>query len=300
LPRINRGFIGFGPCSGSSSADAWRPLNAPAVTTSDIIANAMALSATTLSALFGGTNATAITGDAASAVLALKVAQSKDAEARGIVAERKDPVTITALQHFQKALDKAKDVKSALRDPRVLAVLLPAFGLGDQLPYPGLVQKALLADPADGKGLLAKLDGRFKAAAISLDLRGKGLDALKDPAFQKTLTDGYVQYQYQLGLDEKNAGLSDALYFIRNAAGQKDVYNILGNAVMRRVVTKALGLPDAMAVQSVETQARAITARLKLADLNDPRKLQQIAQRYVMAKANEGGSVSSPLLSLLA
>ncbi|MFC7543007.1 DUF1217 domain-containing protein [Siccirubricoccus deserti] len=258
------------------------------------------MSAALLSSLFGGTPAAATTGDAASAVLALKAAQAKDAEARGVAAERKDPVTITALQQFQKALDKAKDVNSALRDPRILAVLLPSLGLSDQLQYPGLVQKALMADPADSKGLLAKLDSRFKAAATSLDLRTKGLDALKDPAFQKTLTEGYLQYQYQRGLDEKNAGLSDALYFIKNAPGATDVYNILGNSVMRRVVTKALGLPDAMAVQSVETQARAITARLKLADLNDPRKLQQIAQRYVMAKANEGGGASSPLLSLLA
>jgi hypothetical protein len=272
--------------------------NAPAVTLADSIA-AMALSATMAAALFGGASSTT-TGDAASAVLALKRAQSKDAEARGVVAERKDPVSISALQQFQKALDKATDVKSALRDPHILAVLLPSLGLGDQLQYPGLVQKALLADPKDPKGLLTKLDSRFKAAATSLDLRGKGLDALKDPAFQKTLTEGYLQYQYQLGLDEKNAGLSDALYFIKNAPGQTDVYNILGNSVMRRVVTKALGLPDAMAVQSVETQARAITTRLKLADLNDPRKLQQIAQRYVMAKANEGGGFSSPLLSLLA
>jgi hypothetical protein len=274
-------------------------LNAPVVTSPDSI-TAMALSAALLSSLFGGTATTTTTGDAASAVLALKAAQVKDAETRGVAAERKDPVTITALQQFQKALDKAKDVTSALRDPRILAVLLPSLGLSDQLQYPGLVQKALMADPADSKGLLASLDSRFKAAATSLDLRIKGLGALKDPAFQKTLTEGYLQYQYQRGLDEKNAGLSDALYFIRNAPGATDVYNILGNSVMRRVVTKALGLPDAMAVQSVETQARAITARLKLVDLNDPRKLQQIAQRYVMAKANEGGSASSPLLSLLA
>jgi len=260
----------------------------------------MALSATLVSALFGGTTSTTTTGDAASAVLALRMAQRKDAETRGVAAERKDPVTITALQQFQKALDKAKDVKTALRDPRILNVILPALGLGDQVQYPGLVQKALLADPNDRKGLLANLDSRFKAAATTLDLRTKGLDALKDPTLRKTLTDGYVQYQYQLGLDEKNAGLSDALYFIKNAPGQTDVYNILGNSVMRRVVTKALGLPDAMAVQSVETQARAITSRLKLADLDDPRKLQQIAQRYVMAKANESGSVSSSLLSLLA
>ena len=77
--------------------------------------------------------------------------------------------------------------------------------------------------------------------------------------------------------------MSDALYFLQNAAAKTNVYNILGNAVMRRVVTGALGLPAQMVVQSVETQARAVTSRLKLADLQDPRKVQKLAERYVIA-----------------
>ena len=71
-------------------------------------------------------------------------------------------MTITALKQFEAAMAKAKDVKSALQDPRVLAVLLPALGLADQAAYPGLVQRALLADPEDPKGLLASLDRRFR------------------------------------------------------------------------------------------------------------------------------------------
>ena len=156
------------------------------------------------------------------------------------------------------------------------------------------MQKALLADPADPKGLLASLDRRFAAAAKTLDLRAKGLDALKDPALQKQLTDGYVEYQYRIGLDDRNAGLSDALYFLKNAASQKDIYGILGNSVMRRVVTGALGLPAGIAVQSVETQARAVTTRLKLADLQDPKKVQQLAQRYVTGGAQAGSGSLHP------
>ena len=109
------------------------------------------------------------------------------------------------------------------------------------------------------------------------------------------LTNGYVQYQYQQGLDDKNAGMADALYFIRNAAAKTDVYGILGNAVMRRVVTGALGLPAQMAVQSVETQARAITARMKLADLQDPKKVQALAQRYVMSQAGTSSGTGQPV-----
>ncbi|MCO6419579.1 DUF1217 domain-containing protein [Siccirubricoccus sp. KC 17139] len=261
----------------------------------------MQLSAILASALFGGSASSTASGDATSALLALKRAQTDTAEAKGIAAEQKDPVTITALKQFDTALAKAKDVNAALKDPRILKVLLPALGLSDQLAYPGLVQKALTADPKDTKGLLASLDGRFKAAAQTLDLKAKGLDGLKDPATIQKLKDGFLEYQYKAGLDEQNPGLSDALYFIENAGAESNIYNILGNSVLRRVVTGALGLPDAIAVQSVEAQARAITSRLKLADLQDSRKVQLLAQRYVMARADtSAGTASSPLLSLLA
>ena len=258
----------------------------------------MGITANLVSNFFGGSAGnTSGTADAASGLLALRLAQAEGATDKGIAREKKDPVTIIALKQFDQAIAKAKDVQAALQDPRVLAVLLPGLGLSDQIQYPGLVQKALLADPKNPRGLLASLDPRFTAAAKTLDLRTKGLAALKDPALRQTLTDGYVQYQYQTGLDAANPGISDALYFLKNVKGETNIYNILGNSVLHRVVTGALGLPNAIVVQSVETQARAVTSRLKLTDLQDPRKLEKLAERYVIAAA---GSGNTSLLSFIA
>ncbi|SDB73688.1 DUF1217 domain-containing protein [Belnapia rosea] len=261
----------------------------------------MQLSATLASALLGGLDASTASSDPAAGLAALKAAQAKGATEKGVAQEKKDPVTLTALKQFKTAIAKAHDVKSALQDPRVLNVLLPALGLADQAAYPGLVQKALTADPKDTKGLLASLDKRFATAARTLDLKARGLAALKDPKLQQQMMDGFVEYRYRTGLDDKNTGISDALYFLQNAKGETNVYNLLGNTVLRRVVAGALGLPDAMVVQPVETQARAITSRLKMADLKDSRALQKLAERYVIAAAGttSGGS-GSPLLSLLA
>ncbi|MBL6078563.1 DUF1217 domain-containing protein [Belnapia sp. T18] len=261
----------------------------------------MQLTASLVSALLGGSDTAANTGDPASGLAALKAAQAAGATTKGIAQERKDPVTITALKQFQAAIAKARDVKTALQDPRVLNVLLPALGLADQAAYPGLVQKALTADPKDPKGLLASLDKRFATAARTLDLKAKGLAGLQDPKVQRQMMDGFVEYQYRTGLDDRNAGISDALYFLQNAKGETNVYNILGNTVLRRVVTGALGLPNSMVVQPIETQAAAITSRLKLADLKDPKALQKLAERYVIAAAGgSSGGASNPLLSLLA
>jgi hypothetical protein len=92
--------------------------------------------------------------------------------------------------------------------------------------------------------------------------------------------------------------MADAMYFIENAKDAKSTYNVLGNRVLRRVVMGALGLPDQIAIQPVETQARAVQARLKLADLQNPDKIRALAERYLMAEADKAaanaGTTSDP------
>jgi hypothetical protein len=264
----------------------------------------MSISLSLVSALFGQSGGTAAGGDPASALAALTRATAAGAEAKGLEQERKDPVSIGALARFDKALAQAKDLDSALRDPRILNVLLPAFGLADQTGNPGLARKALLSDPAETDGLLASLDSRWQAAASTLDLAKKGLEGLREALTVSTLKEGFLRYQYRSGLDETQPGLSDALYFLESAKDADDVYDILGNPVLRRVVTGALGLPDAIAVQSVETQGRAVTSRLDLSSLDDPTQVRKLAQRYLMAvagsaSADAGGAASAdPIASL--
>ena len=52
----------------------------------------------------------------------------------------------------------------------------------------------------------------------------------------------------------------------------------------------ALGLPQELVVQSIETQARAVTSRLDLNKLAKPGELQKLAERYLSARASKGNS----------
>jgi hypothetical protein len=260
----------------------------------------MNLYSTLAASLFGYT-APASGSDPASAIALLKRATAPGATAKGVAHERKDPVVITALAQFDKALAAAKDVKSALGDPRVLAVLLPGVGLADQMAYPGLAQRALVADPTAKKGILTQVDAKWKAAATTLGIFGKGLDALKDPALVQKLKDNYVAYQYQKGLDAQQPGMSDALYFIGNAAAKADnVYNVMGDGILRRVVTGSLELPQELAVQPIQDQAKAITNRLPMDRLKDPQQVYRVAQRYLMVRAQNPTANTTPDIATLA
>ena len=242
-------------------------------------------------------------GDAASAIPALRGALAPGAEAKALARLAKDPQLAREMENFAKAAAKAADVKAALRDPRILDVLLPALGLPDAVGQPGLALRALTADPTQADGLLARLpDSRWKEAAATLNLHERGIAALRDPKVQASLADGLRRMAWKSELDAGQPGIGDALLFRDRASAATNAYAVLADPVLRRVVTTALGLPQAIVVQPIETQARAITARLDLAKLQDPREVAKLAERYVVAAAGNGGTAagaSSALLGLL-
>jgi hypothetical protein len=172
-------------------------------------------------------------------------------------------------------------------------VLLPALGLAGQEGNAGMVRRALLSDPEDAEGLAAALGSTWQVAAATLGVFESGLEGLRDPAMVRRLSDAYLKYEYRSGLDAQQAGLSDALYFLESAAGAEDVFDVLGNPVLRRVVTGALGLPDEIAVQSVEAQGRAVSARLKMESLQDDRAVRRLVERYLIAAADKAAAAAA-------
>lgn len=246
----------------------------------------MVLTLVQVQSLFGVATGAAAAGNAATAIPALRRAVAPGAEEKGVAREARDPVTLSALAQFRTALDKAPSIEAALQDPRILKVVMPALGLPDQVGNPGLVRRALLSDPADRDGLAARLGSTWQAAATTLGVFETGLEGLRDPAMLRRLSDAYVTYQYRTGLDEQQAGMSDALYFLEAARNADTVFDVLGDPVLRRVVTGALGLPDQIAVQTVEAQGRAVAARLDIGALQDDRTVRKLAERYLIAAAN--------------
>jgi uncharacterized protein DUF1217 len=227
-----------------------------------------------------------VAGTAADAIPALRRALASGAESKALARLAKDPQLVREMDAFAKAAAKATDVKAALRDPKILNVLLPALGLPDAVGQAGLALRALTADPKDADGLLARLtDSRWKEAAATLNLRERGVAALRDPKVQASLAEGLRRLAWRNELEAGQPGVGDAVLFRQRAASATTAYGVLGDPVLRRVLTTALGLPPSIAVQSVEAQARALTARLDLRKLQNPREVAKLAERYVVAAA---------------
>jgi hypothetical protein len=157
--------------------------------------------------------------------------------------------------------------------------------------------------PKKSDGLLARLpDGRWKAAAATLNLHGRGVEALRDPKVQASLADGLRRLAWRDELDSGQPGVGDAMLFRERAASAKTAYDALGDPVLRRVLTAALGLPQGIVVQPIEAQARASPPGSTWDKLQNPREVAKLAERYVVAAAGSVGGgaagAASPLLDL--
>lgn len=266
----------------------------------------MALSGTGLTTLFGSTNASSnllatLYGGGGtpggSPLVALQMAQKN--RDREVANTAKQPETQRDITVFKRAIAKAKTIGEALDNPAVMKVLLTANGLADQVPYPGLAKKVLLSDPNDPNALVNRMgSARWKSVVKAFDFAKAGIDALKDPTLQTRLADGYVEVAWRKGLEKATPGLSDALDFRERASKFKNAIDILGDPVMRRVVTTALGIPKQIAFQELGAQEKAITNRLDISRLQDPKFVDGLSQRYLLEKQKEAPAPAPDLSAL--
>ena len=83
------------------------------------------------------------------------------------------------------------------------------------------------------------------------------------------------------------------MLFLERAAKAKTSVDLLGDTILRRVVTGALNLPQQIAVQSVEAQMRAVDSRFKVAKLQNPREVARLAERYLVNLASDSAATGT-------
>ncbi|MFC0386643.1 DUF1217 domain-containing protein [Muricoccus vinaceus] len=243
--------------------------------------------------LFGGSGA-APTASLSSADTVALYNQSLKNAGKETERLRADPTVKRDLASLFKAVDKARTPEDLLRNPEARRVLLQGIGLADQVDNAGLAIKALTSDPSKATSLTKQLsDQRWSAAAVQLDFTASGLKKLKDPAFRQVISDGLVEYKRLSAISEKSRVVSDALTIQGLSDTKTDIYTVLGNKVMRRVATTIAGLPDELALQSVEAQARSLSARFNVDQFSDPKKREKVIQRYLITASNSGLSFTA-------
>jgi hypothetical protein len=206
-----------------------------------------------------------------------------------------------AMNAFVAGVGGAKTVQQMLASPAVMKVLLTANGLADQVPYTALAQKALQSNVNDHRSLANKLaDTRWKPVVKTYDFANKGLSVIQDPKVINTITSAYAEVTWRQSLDAGTPGLSNALTFRKQASTITSVDQILGDPVMRKVVTTALNIPLEIAFQPLQAQEKAISARLDIGKFKDSKFVESFVQRYLVAANTNVTSGSTPDMTMLA
>ena len=254
-----------------------------------------------LQALYGGTQASTTGTSSLDPIDALKLAQAN--QTADIANEAKTPTVALQIAAFTKAVQSATSVKALLTNPNFLTVFLTANGLGASVNETALAQQALSSNPADSNSLanqLSTTNSAWLSTAQTYNFYANGLAAIQNPKVLSTITNGYAEVLWRQSLDQQTPGLSNALYFLANAASLTSPDEVLGNSVARTVVTTAFGIPQQLAYQPLQAQEQAISNVLDFSKLTSPKYVQSITDQYlVQLQAGASSSASSSSITSL-
>ena len=233
-------------------------------------------------------------------VQALQTAQQN--QTQDIATTAAQPAIARDIATFRQAVMGATSPAQLLSNPTVLKVLLTASGMSDQIGFNALTQQALLSDPSNTSSLINQLtDPRWKTVNQTYEFATKGLSVIQTPSVMATITNGYAEQVWRQSLDATTPGLSNALSFLSNAATITSVDQILGDPVMRNVVTTALGIPQQIAFQDLTAQGLAITSQIDITRFRDPKFVQSFTDQYLIVMQMQAGTTqSAPSMDSLA
>lgn len=193
--------------------------------------------------------------------LALFKALEKDGEKFFDKFKNAEPVQ-RDIDYFRKNIGKVESVEDLVKDQKLIRFVLRAFDMEGELQSLGRIRKVLEEDTEDERALANRLvDKRFGELAKAFDFANGGAEKLSSASFQQDLVEKYVRQRFEQEIGNQDSAVREARYFVRNAPGVKDAYGLLGDQVLRNVVTETFGIPPQLAVQSLTTQ-RDTFARL--------------------------------------
>jgi hypothetical protein len=204
-------------------------------------------------------------------------------------------------KYYLDNISKIKSIDDFLSNKRVFSFAMKAFGLQDMAYAKGFMKKVLEGGVADANSYANRLaDTKYKDFAKTFDFKTYGPATMATSATQQAVVDKYVRQTMEEKAGEQNEGVRLALYFQRQAPNIKTAYNLLADKAMLQVTQTALGFSPMTSMASIEKQAKMIESKLKIADLQDPAKLQKFLNRFTtnwdMQNSSSTVSASNPIL----
>jgi hypothetical protein len=208
----------------------------------------------------------------------------------------KDPTTATS--YYAANIGSVTSISDFVGNTKLLTYALDAYGLGDQASNTKLITQVLQGGVSNPTSL-ANTQTKWKAFATAFDFVGKGAASVSTsaaiaaaeknyvaqmsaagPTAVAATEKNYVEQQLENNEGQQDVGVQLALYFNRVAPSVTSMYGILADKNLLEVVETIFGLPSSFSAASVDTQSKELGALFKVSDLQSPKKLKQLTERF--------------------
>jgi hypothetical protein len=212
-----------------------------------------------------------------------------------------EPAVKSATAYYEANIGKVASIKDFVGNYRLLSYALNAYGLGDQINNTALITKVLEGGVSNAKSLANTLsNSNWKAFATAFNFVGSGAASVSTASAVKTTTSDYVEQQLESDQGQQDTGVQLALYFQRVAPTVTNEYGILADKNLLQVAETIFDLPIATTLTGIDNQAHSLSTAMPLSELQDPKKLQQIVERFTAEYDSKYGPASGSTSSLTA
>lgn len=222
---------------------------------------------------------------------------------RSLARAAASPVVERESAYYLANIEKITSVDDFLADDRLYSFAMKAFGLGDMTYAKAFMRKALEGGISQSDSFANQIvDKRYRDFVATFNFAEFGKDTTIFERARQGTVDKYVRQTLEETAGTENEGVRLALYFERKAAKIGSPYDILADPALLKVAQTALRIPVETGSQDIDKQAALIAKRLDVADLQDPKKLQEFLTRFASLwdVDNPTSAASSPTLALIA
>ena len=204
-----------------------------------------------------------------------------------------DPQVKNDTAYFLANIGKVTTPAQLIGNYRLFSYAMKAFGLESMNYAKGLMTQVLQGGVASSSALANTLtDPRYKAFATAFDFAGQGATVTQSAAATSGIVSKYVEQSLEDNQGKQNEGVQLALYFTRNAASVTNIYGLLADQNLLKVVQTAFSLP-ASATADIDSEAASLSKHINIKDLQDPTKVQAMAERFTAMWDVGGNNTSS-------
>jgi len=210
--------------------------------------------------------------------------------------------------YFQQKIDSVKSADDLVSDRRLLKVALGAFGLDADINNKVFIRKVLADGTLDTGDLGNRLANKQYAALSSAFGFGDfAVPSTQISDFSKKIVAAYQDRQFEAALGTQNNDLRLALNTRReltqlaskSSSDTTKWYTVMGNAPLRQVFEKALGLPASFGALDLDQQLATLRSKTEttfgdnsVGQFADPLRVEGLIRRF-LARSEALASFSS-------